>query len=159
MEAVHPAGCCPHLSFTALEMLQNPKEEGGALAQKQRNWKTRERKEWLHTKEAEHSKLGGRGAAQRLMVDEGRQGTWPLIGPILRTQTHLLLFFPWFRRDRETHLHGMGWYLSQRALGLLCLGMVSSVNRFRRSPFTSRKGKKVPSELNFTAESTETGAF
>lgn len=28
MEAVHPAGCCPHLSFTALEMLQNPKEEG-----------------------------------------------------------------------------------------------------------------------------------
>lgn len=54
MEAVHPSGCCPHLSFTALEMLQNTKEKGSALAQKQRNWKTRERNEWHHTKEAEH---------------------------------------------------------------------------------------------------------
>lgn len=92
MEAAHPSGCCSHLALAALEMLQNLEEEGSALAQKQRNWKTRERNEWYHTKEAEHFKLGGRGrAAQRLAVDEGRQGALPFIGPILRTQTHLLL--------------------------------------------------------------------
>lgn len=91
MEAIHPSGYCSHLSFTALEMLQNPKEEDSALAQKQRNWKSRERNEWYHTKEDEHSKLGGGGAAQRLAVDEGQQGALPFIGPILRIQTHLLL--------------------------------------------------------------------
>lgn len=157
MEAVHPSGCCPHLSFTALEMLQNPKEEGSALAQKQRNWKTRERREWYHTKEAEHSKLGG-GVAQRLAVDEVGRGALPFIGPIRLRLIYSCTFPGSEGTEKPTSTEWAG--LCPRGLwGLPCLGMVSAVNGFRRSPFTSREGRKVPSELNFTAESTGTGAF
>lgn len=146
MEAVHPSGCRSHLSLAALEMLQNLKGEGSALAQKQRNWKTRERNEWYHTKEAEHFKLGGGegGTAQRLAVDDGRQGALPFIGPILRIQTHLLLrLLSPVQKGTEKPTCAEWAGLCPRGLwGLPCLGMVSAVNGFRRSPFTSREGEE-----------------
>lgn len=89
-------------------------------------------------------------------VDEGRQGALPSIGPILRTQTHLLLPFSWFRR--ETHFCGVGWFLSQGALVPTVPGDGLSSERVYAEPFHFQRRKgEVPSELNFTAESTETG--